>query len=159
QVPYEPILHPGSDANLWVNQIMTNLGATAGDPFTKVGAFDESLRQKFNTNWAYSIFLCYNPDPAPNAFPDRRASWAYIGGPYVQGLFHTFGWDLRRIISHETGHIFYACDEYSQPGYFVCSCTCAPDIRPQAVNGNCEEAGCNPNSTLCMMRLNEPALC
>ena len=159
QVPWEPVLHPGSDANLWVNQIMSNLGATAGDVFSRIGAFDQSVRQQYHTDWAYSIFLAYNPEPAPNSFTDRRASWAYIGGPYIQSLFHSFGWDLRRIISHETGHIFYACDEYFQPGYQVCSCTCAPEIRPAATNGNCQDASCNINSTPCMMRLNELALC
>src|SRR4029077_7050238 len=74
-------------------------------------------------------------------------------------LFHSFGWQLSRIATHETGHIFYACDEYFQPGYQVCSCTCAPEVRPNALNGNCQDLTCNRNSTDCMMRLNEAALC
>jgi hypothetical protein len=159
QISYEPILHPASDAVFWVDQVMINLGATSGDTFTRVGAFDESLRQQHHTNWAFSIFVGYNPVGTATTFRDNRASWAYIGGPYVQSLYRSFGWSLSRIVSHETGHIFYACDEYSQPGYQTCSCTCAPEVRPQATNGNCQEAGCNPNSTACMMRLNELAIC
>ncbi|MEK6301846.1 MAG: putative Ig domain-containing protein [Acidobacteriota bacterium] len=159
QQPYEPILHPGRDANLWIDRIMNNVGATGGDTFVKVAAFDQRLRDENRTNWAYSMFIAYNPPPAPAAFTDGRASWAYIGGPHVNSLFRSFGWPLSRIASHEAGHIFFACDEYFQPGYQTCSCTCAPELRPDALNGNCQDAACGLNSTGCMMRLNELSLC
>src|SRR5205085_2224806 len=159
QVPYEPILHPASDAIFWIDKIMTNLGASDGDIFSRVGAFDEALRQQRHTDWAYSIFVAYNPSGTATSFTDHRASWAYLGGPYVQTLFRSFGWPLSRVVSHETGHIFYACDEYFQPGYQTCSCSCAPEIRREATNGNCQDASCTQNSTACMMRLNELALC
>jgi hypothetical protein len=159
QVPYEPVLRPGSDAFLWVDQIMSNAGASAGTVFERVAAFDTAARNQNQTDWAYSMFIAYNPPPARPAFTDGRASWAYIGGPYTISLFHSFGWPLSTIATHETGHIFYACDEYFQPGYQVCSCTCAPEVRPGATNGNCQDLSCNRASTQCMMRLNEAALC
>ena len=159
QQPYEPVLHPGRDANLWIDRIMSNVGATSGNTFEKVAAFDQRLRDQNHTNWAYSMFIAYNPPPAPTAFTDGRASWAYIGGPHTNMLFRSFGWPLSRIATHETGHIFYACDEYFQPGYQTCSCTCAPEVRPEALNGNCQDAACGHSSTECMMRLNEFALC
>jgi large repetitive protein len=159
QVPYEPVLREGRDTSLWVGRIMSNLGATEGDAGVRVAAFDQHLRDENRTNWAYSIFMAYNPAPARQSYTDGRASWAYIGGPYASILFRSFGWQLSRIVSHETGHIFYACDEYSQPGYATCSCTCAPEVRPEALNGNCQDAGCVRASTDCMMRLNEFALC
>ena len=159
RIPYEPVLRSGSDAVFWVNQVMANLGATAGDVFERVAAFDTSLKNQNNTNWAYSMFVAYNPPPAQSSFSDGRASWAYLGGPFTVSLFHSFGWQLSRIATHETGHIFYACDEYFQPGYQVCSCTCAPEVRPNALNGNCQDLTCTRNSTDCMMRLNESALC
>lgn len=159
QVPYEPILHPGTDANLWIGRVMSNLGATQGDAGTRVGAFDQVLREQHRADWAYSIFMSYNPLPAPSAYTDGRASWAYIGGPLSSILFRSFSWQLARIVSHETGHIFFACDEYFQPGYSTCNCRCAPEVRPEALNGNCQDASCTANSTQCMMRLNEFALC
>jgi Putative Ig domain len=159
QVSYEPVLRPGTDAFLWVNQVMDNAGASAGTVFERVAAFDSVARNQNHTDWAYSMFIAYNPPPARSAFTDGRASWAYIGGPYTISLFHSFGWPLSTIASHETGHIFYACDEYYQPGYQVCSCTCAPEVRPGATNGNCQDLACNRASTQCMMRLNEAALC
>ncbi|HJZ69254.1 MAG TPA: putative Ig domain-containing protein, partial [Blastocatellia bacterium] len=158
QVPYEPILHPGTDAYLWINQVMANVGASSGTVFERVAAFDLAMRDRNHTNWAYSMFIAYNP-PSPSSFLDGRASWAYIGGPYTVSLYHSFGWSLSRIATHETGHIFYACDEYFQPGYQVCSCTCAPEVRPNAVNGNCQDLACTRASTECMMRINELALC
>lgn len=159
QVPYESVLHPGSDAPLWVNQVMTNLGATAGNVFERVAAFDTSIRDQNHADWAYSMFVSYNPAPARQSFTDGRASWAYIGGPFSISLFHSFGWALARVVSHETGHIFYACDEYFQVGYQTCSCTCAPEVRPNALNGNCQDLSCTRASTECMMRINESALC
>ncbi len=159
QIPYEPVLRPGTDAAAWVNQIMANVGATGGNVFERVAAFDRVIRDQNRANWAYSMFIAYNPSPARSSFTDGRASWAYIGGPYVVSLFHSFGWSLSRIASHETGHIFYACDEYFQPGYQTCSCTCAPEVRPDALNGNCQDITCTRASTECMMRLNELALC
>ncbi len=159
QQPYEPILHPGRDASLWIDQIMNNVGSSAGDTFVRVAAFDQRLKNEHRANWAYSMFIAYNPPPAATAFTDGRASWAYIGGPHVNSLFRSFGWPLSRITSHEAGHIFYACDEYFQPGYQTCSCTCAPEIRPQASNGNCQDAVCGLNSVGCAMRLNELGLC
>lgn len=159
QVSYEPVLRPGSDAAFWVSQIMSNLGASGGNVFEQVAAFDRVIRDQNHANWAYSMFIAYNPPPARTSFTDGRGSWAYIGGPHVVSLFHSFGWSLSQIASHETGHIFFACDEYSQPGYQTCSCTCAPEVRPNALNGNCQELSCNRSSTQCMMRLNEFAMC
>ena len=63
QVPYESVLHPGSDAPLWVNQVMSNLGATAGNVFERVAAFDTSIRDQNHANWAYSMFVSLQPRP------------------------------------------------------------------------------------------------
>lgn len=159
RISYEPITRAGTDALLWVNQVMSNVGATAGSVFERVSAFDRVTRDTNRANWAYSMFIAYNPPNTRTSFTDGRASWAYIGGPFTVSLLHSFGWPLSRIVSHETGHIFFACDEYVQPGYQTCSCTCAPEVRPEAVNGNCQDISCTHTSTECMMRLNEAALC
>jgi len=159
QIPYEPVTRPASDTQLWINQVMVNAGSTSGDVFERVAAYDQVIRDQNHADWAYSMFIAYNPAPAPSAFTDGRASWAYIGGPYTISLFRSYGWPLSRIATHESGHIFFACDEYYQPGNLVCSCTCAPEVRPDAVNGNCQDIACGHSSTECIMRLNELALC
>ncbi|HKG23483.1 MAG TPA: putative Ig domain-containing protein, partial [Blastocatellia bacterium] len=159
QVPYEPSLREGRNANLWINHIMRNLGGTSTDAFVNVASFNRVIREQNRTDWAFSIFMAYNPAPAQTSFADGRASWAYIGGPHTNMLFRSYGWAINQIVSHEIGHIFFACDEYSQPGFQSCSCSCAPEIRPDAKNGNCEDLSCNARATACIMRLNEPALC
>ena len=159
QVPYEPSLREGRNANVWINHIMRNLGGTSTDTFVNVAAFNRVLKEQNHTDWAFTIFMAYNPAPAQTSFADGRASWAYIGGPHTNMLFRSYGWAINQIVSHEVGHIFFACDEYSQPGFQSCSCSCAPEVRPAAKNGNCEDFSCNANATACIMRLNEPALC
>jgi hypothetical protein len=159
QQPYEPLVREGRFAHLWVDSIMANLGISGSDTFVRVATFNRLIKDQNRTNWAFSLFICYNPAPNRTSFSDGRASWAYLGGPFANILFRSFGWSLSQIISHETGHIFYACDEYNQPGYQVCSCTCAPEVRSDAKNGNCEAGSCNPSSTACMMRINEYTIC
>ncbi|MBI3649677.1 MAG: putative Ig domain-containing protein [Acidobacteria bacterium] len=159
QQPYEPILHEGRSAGAWVSAIMSNLGIESGDTFVRVATFDRVIKDQNRADWAFSIFMAYNPAPNRTSFTDGRASWAYLGGPYSMMLFRSFGWPVNQLTSHEIGHIFYACDEYSQPGYQVCSCTCAPEVRTDAKNGNCEEGTCNLSSVPCMMRGNEFTLC
>ena len=163
QQGYEPILHSSSDDGLWINQIMSNLGFTSGTKSDRVTAFNTALKRSFGTNWAYSVFIGYNPSPAPNRFTNGYFAYAYRGGPYLQMLFRNNGWGERNfglVLTHETGHIFWACDEYFQAGYGGCT-SCGPcdssGPRPTINNGNCEN--CNPNAVACMMRSNSYALC
>jgi len=163
QQGYEPILHPSSDDYLWISQIMANLGFGSGSQFDQVSAFNTYIKRYAGTDWAYSVFIGYNPSPAPDTFTDGYFAYAYIGGPYTQLLFRNNGWgegNFGLVLTHETGHIFWACDEYYEPGYGGCT-SCGPCIswgpRPTILNGNCEY--CNPNAVPCMMRENSYALC
>jgi hypothetical protein len=160
---YEPILHPSTDDGLWINLIMANLGYSSGDKLARVTAYNAYLKSYASTQWAYSCFIAFNPSPAPNTFTDGYFSYAYLGGPYVHMLYRNDGWavtDIGRIFSHETGHIFWACDEYYQAGYGGCT-SCAPcsSFRP-ITNGNCQHPSCNPNGSVpCIMRDNADAIC
>ncbi|OGF68060.1 MAG: hypothetical protein A2Y62_13775 [Candidatus Fischerbacteria bacterium RBG_13_37_8] len=166
QQGYEPITHFSTEDSLWINQIMDNLGYTSGDKFEKVTAFNSWLKIQYKTNWAFSVFIAYNPLGAPTKFKDSipTCAYSYLGGPYVQMLFRNCNWGeaaFGTVLSHETGHVFWACDEYYdfQDNYGCTSCgACAADgPRPTIVNANCEY--CNINSVPCMMRHNEDALC
>jgi hypothetical protein len=160
QTGYEPILHPSWDAGLWVEEIMDNYYGTSGggDHLTRVEAFNFFRRQAFDADWAYTAFICYNPQPAADRFLNGYAAWAYLGGPYTMLLFRSFSWSFDRVFAHETGHIFWACDEYYQLGYGGCT-SCGPcnSLRPEYNNGNCEY--CNPSSVPCMMKRNSWILC
>jgi hypothetical protein len=162
---YEPIDHPSSDDDLWISAIMSNLGYTTGSIFTQVDAFNTDLKNQAGTDWAFSAFIAYNPTSqgAGTRFTDDRFAYAYLGGPYTQLLYKNNGWsvnDTWKTFAHETGHIFWACDEYYQAGYGGCtSCNPCNSYRP-ILNGNCEHSDCNPvNTVACIMRHSEDAIC
>ena len=155
QIGYEPVLHPSSDVPTWVSEIMSSFGYSSGSHYDQVAAYNTWARSNYGTNWAFSSFIEYNPPPAGVAFTDGYAAWAYLGGPYSNLLYRSFNWPFNSVYSHETGHIFQACDEYFESGYGGCmSCgACSHGIA----NGNCEY--CNPHAVACMMNANDDALC
>jgi len=162
---YEPIDHSSSDDDLWISAIMSNLGYTAGSIFTQVDAFNTDLKTLAGTDWAFSAFIAYNPtgEGAGDRFSDGLFAYAYLGGPYTQLLYKNNGWsvnDTWKTFAHETGHIFWACDEYYTAGYGGCtSCNPCNSYRP-ILNGNCEHTDCNPdNNVACIMRHSEDAIC
>ena len=155
QTGYEPILHPSYDTRYWVEEIMASFGYSSGSHIDRVNAYNTWAKSNYGTDWAYSAFVEYNPAPAGTAFTDGYAAWAYRGGPYTNLLYRTFSWAFDLVFTHESGHIFTACDEYYEAGYGGCtSCgLCSHGIN----NGNCEY--CNSQSVLCMMRYNDKVLC
>ena len=156
QQPYEPILHSTGEDNLWIGSIMNKLGFTEGVHTTRVEAYNTWLRETYNTDWAYSVFFAYNPSTAPNSFTDGYGGYACLGGPYTQILFQWFGYGSVTV-SHETGHIFGALDEYYLPGYGGCGGGAFNNTGTGIPNGNCMAS--NVNSVDCMMKENSNALC
>ena len=153
QQPYEPILHYAFEDNLWIDSIMSKSGFQTGDHFSRVEAYNTWLRSTYSTDWAYSIFIAYNPSPSSNAFKDGYGGYAYLGGPYTQILFT---WFSDATVAHECGHIFWAPDEYYISGYSGCG-EGATGTKSGFPNGNCEVS--NVNSVDCMMKHNSYTLC
>jgi hypothetical protein len=163
QQGYEPILWPSSSDGLWINAVMANMGYASGTKAERVTAFNAWLKSSAGTQWAYTAVFCYNPSGAPTRFTNNYFAYAYLGGPYTQLLYRNNGWavsDIWKVFAHESGHIFWACDEYYQEGYGGCtSCNPCNSFRPKP-NNNCEHPSCNPiNAVPCMMRSNSNALC
>lgn len=160
QQPYEPILHASDDDSLWIDAIMAKAGFSAGGYLQRVAAFNDSLRQNDGTDWAYTGLLIYNPPPAPAAFQDGTANYAYLGGPlvsvnyqsgFVRYLPNAVVPNIGGLFAHETGHIFWALDEYSWSSTGSGAAGVGP--RPEIPNGNFQ--GDNPLSVPCVMRLDE----
>ncbi len=149
----EPSIHDSGFVTTWASNVMTKMGYTAGNHFSKVDAFNTWQEATYQANSAYSAFICYNPIGAPSSFANGGYAFAWIYGPYFWSLFRTPGWTHDVVVSHETGHIFGACDEYTG-GCSSCGSTCSAHGGP---NANCED--CNPMSRPCMMRSNENSLC
>jgi hypothetical protein len=149
----EPVTHDAGFEYEWVDNVITNFGYTVGGRFSKVDAFNTWQRATYQTNWAFSFFVAYNPVPAPASFNGGGYAFAYIYGPYFWGLFRSAGYAKDQPVSHEAGHIFGACDEYPE-GCNDCVGSCSIHGTP---NANC--VTCNPSAIGCMMRYNNYALC
>ena len=149
----EPSIHESGFVTTWAANVMTKMGYPSGNHFSKVDAFNNWQEATYQVNSAYSAFIAYNPVGAPSSFSNGGYAFAWIYGPYFWSLFRTPGWTHDVVISHETGHIFGACDEYIG-GCSSCASTCSAHGGP---NANCEE--CNALSRPCMMRSNENSLC
>ncbi len=149
----EPSLHDNTFVTTWASNVMTKMGYVSGNHFSKVDAFNTWQEATYQANSAYSAFIAYNPIGAPSSFANGGYAFAWIYGPYFWSLFRTPGWTHDVVVSHETGHIFGACDEYTG-GCSSCLDTCS---AYGGDNANCED--CNPLSRPCMMRSNENSLC
>jgi len=128
---YEPIERSIHDDVLWVDEIMSSLNYSDPGPSLKVRRFNNDLRARLETDWAYSIFVVDSNDTVNmGRFADNEYGWGYYGGPwFVMSRYSSWAYNspdyYRAVPAHETGHIFYATDEYdSYPveysGYLNC---------------------------------------
>jgi hypothetical protein len=173
---YEPITHYTTDDYLWVNDALAANGygaspvnytnvynqndafndAKAADPF--YGPFDRS----------FSIYIVYNPfeQGAPSRFLGQTPAYTMTDGPFEMVMWNSEGWgpaNLGLVITHETGHIFWACDEYAA-GCGDCDfCHAGVGPRPWANNANCDDpnssGSCLVPRTTCVMKDLSHTLC
>ena len=145
---YEPISRPSSDDALWISQTLSNLGYTSGDYWDKVYAYNNHLRDQYQTDWAFTIFVVDSYNDSDGMFTDGYFAYAYIGGPFMVMTYDNDGWGINnmdRVAAHEIGHIFMAGDQYGS-----CSTTRKYGYLG-VVNGNC-------NGTSSIMRDNSLVL-
>jgi len=149
---YEPILR--SDEWDWVKDVMSYFGYTSGYATDRARAFDNDLRNSDGTDWAFIIFVADSLKDADGAFADGSFAFAYNRGPYAVVTYDNgnLGIDnMDKVVAHETGHIFGACDEYCIQGY-CCNCFKACGYLNE-LNKNCEAPDCGISD--CIMDCNE----
>jgi len=130
-----------------------------------VEAFNADQAAAKGVTHFFSSFVAYNPpeQDAPSYF--TGGAYAYtidFGGPWVQLLYNNYSHgtnNLETILIHETGHVFWALDEYAP----ACEdCTNYRDFGPRMdlTNRNCEDspAACRIDTT-CIMKRNHLTLC
>jgi len=145
----EPILlNSYNDEHYWINDCMDDIGVPYyASYFDRVSWFNNWLRDEYSTDWAYSIFVANSYYDTDGCFADGYSAYAYLGGPHLQMTYDNDGYGISRmdwVCAHETGHNFYAFDEYSASG---CYCT---QSRNGYQNQNCDNS-CYTNNT-CVMR-------
>lgn len=123
--PYEPINRPAdpSGANgesLWVADAMSNLSYTKFPSyFDNVYGYDNSIRKLADADWAFTIFVVDSSKDPDGLFADGYFAYAYLGGPFVIMTYDNDGYGIANmdaVTAHETGHIFYALDQYTEAG-------------------------------------------
>ena len=123
QTTYEPITLPRSSEGLWIAEVMANLGYGSGIYFARVNSYLNSLRSTLGTDWAFAIFVVDSNNDADGYFSDYYFAYAYLGGPFMVMTYDNDGYTISSmdaVSAHETGHIFYAEDQYWSAGV---SCT------------------------------------
>lgn len=179
---YEPITHSSGDDYLWINDALAANGYGAS-PVTPDNVYSQN--EAFNQakaadptygpfDGSYSVFIVYNPGSAPSTFTDGYYAYVrFLGGPFVMMTWN--GGYLDRVLSHETGHIFWACDEYHDAqtnrgcqSCYYCTYNVGPRNQvetPWVTNANCDytidNSGptCDVPRTSCMMKYQSPMLC
>lgn len=176
---YEPITHSHVDDYLWVNDALSYWGYPSS-PVDRdhVLATNEAFNQDKKADptfgpfdRSFSTYLVYNPPPASTKFADGyRAYTVSLDGPYVMMMWDSAGWgpnNIGLVLSHETGHIFWACDEYydeaSNTGCRTCDVCIGGSSAPRlnVPNRNCAfpSGSCFMPRTSCMMDSLSSSLC
>jgi len=111
----EPISRSFYDQQYWIADAMGALGYEASYYFTRVRDYNNGLRVTYQTDWAFTIFVVDSSNDADNRFSDGYFAYAYLGGPFMVMTYGNNGYgpgNMDAIAAHETGHIFYALDQY-----------------------------------------------
>jgi hypothetical protein len=126
---YEPINRRSNDYVFYVNEFLQSQGATSQNIETEIKKFNHAQREKFDTDWSFTIFV------ANSQFQNSQDG---MGGQFAAGgsfrRAFAFAGGLFMVVpstrpastfAHETGHMFWARDEYagggtyySQRGYY-----------------------------------------
>ena len=132
---YEPISRPSTDFSLWSQDFLASVGFSQSTDFlANLRAFNNAQRLAFEKHWAFTIFVVNNAAEIaagagvllPNSSQDGRFLGTGPDGSYLAGqlplAFAYAGGHAITIpadrpastVAHETGHIFWAFDEYNR---------------------------------------------
>lgn len=114
---YEPISRISNDYSLWVQEFLASVGQS-GSIQSGIRAFNHSQREKLNTDWSFTIFVVPSQNDSDGMFQTGGSfsrAFAFAGG-----LFQVIpSTRPASTFAHETGHMFWARDEYIGGGTFT----------------------------------------
>ena len=136
-ITFEPINMTSEGYLQWGPQFLQGVGFNNSPNFeTNIRAFNNAQRTKLATDWSFTIFVV-------NAMKDADGSFAPGGSfsrafAFAGGLFEVIPSSRpNSTYTHETGHIFWARDEYNgggnyydKRGYYNAQNTNAVDLNP-----------------------------
>ncbi len=114
---YEPIKRTSNDYSRWVPEFLNSVGHNQSSSIdTNIREFNDAQRTKLNTDWSFSVFIV-NSD-SDDLFATGGSfsrAFAFAGGLY----FVTPSNRPATTYAHESGHMFWARDEYPGGGNYV----------------------------------------
>jgi hypothetical protein len=155
----------------WVGEALDFLGY-AGE-WDEVFRHCNSLRQTYQCNWAFEMFLANAENDADHNFKSwgrnaysmgydevRYCKWSKIRNSQIVVVAYStaLAFSIPATLSHEIGHIYGAADEYKASEGGCSDDDCGnPYGYLRVDNGNC--LTCNDRGVSCMMRYNTDQLC
>ncbi len=117
ETSYEGISRRSNDYTLYVGEFLSGVGFGSGGIESNIRSFNQSQRQKLGTDWSFTIFVVPSQNDADGQFAAGglfSRAFAFAGGLFMvvpsTRPASTF--------THETGHMFWARDEYPGGGTF-----------------------------------------
>jgi hypothetical protein len=114
--PYEPISRTSQETSLYISPFLQAQGiGHAVSLEDAVRQFNHENRLRLETDWAFTIFLLDSSDDEDGQFApgsEFSIAFAFAGGLYLVSPSTR----PASTITHETGHIFWARDEYPGAG-------------------------------------------
>lgn len=112
----EPIARSYYHQQYWIADAMSALGFAGGSYFDQVRQYNNALRQRHQTDWAFTIFVVDSSSDPDNRFSDGYFAYAYLGGPFMVMTYGNNGYGpgyMNAVAAHEVGHVFMALDQYA----------------------------------------------
>ena len=135
--PYEPIFRSSNAYSLWVSDFLSDIGHSASPNLeSNVRDFNNAQRTKLGADWSFTIFVVNSVNDGDGSFaPGGSFARAFA---FAGGLFQVVpSTRPASTFAHETGHLFWARDEYAgggeyseRRGYYNAQNTNAIDRNP-----------------------------
>ena len=115
---YEPISQSSDYFQYWMYDFLNPLGYNQGGSFTNdIRAFNHAQRLAHGTDWAYTLFVVNDTNDSDNKFAyggSFQQAFSYAGGQFIVSPVSR----PASTFAHETGHMFWARDEYAGGGSY-----------------------------------------
>jgi hypothetical protein len=113
---YEPIANISDTFQTWIYDFLDQVGYNSTHNFSQDSrAFNNAQRLAHDTDWAFTVFVVNDAHDADGMFPSGgsfRRAFSYAGGQFIISPAGR----PASTFAHETGHMFWARDEYSGSG-------------------------------------------
>ncbi len=114
-VSVEPIRRAQREEGVWIGEALEALGFGGANRFQGAQNLVNDLKERRGLDWAFAVFIVDSSEDEDGMFADGTFAYAYLGGPYMVLTLDNDGWgppNFASVCAHETGHIFYALDQY-----------------------------------------------